>query len=375
MKNLENRFQRIQENLELAKQQILSRHEKIKRFADLTFSENEIISKLNKKRDNLLADGESSQRSALRLLTEKKQLVYFRSANRNNDGTDVITFIHKHSLLSYENDFELHQKLYYCNLCDFMQPVKVKQEYAEYMWHTYVLNMNSSITYLNLDSRIVLLDAKSNKLKEIKIGNHYSLNQVCPIDSFILISLTHCSSNRAWVYILDKSLNVLKAKSFSVDYFFVKVCQKLFFFWNELSQSFWLYDISMKFLEQIPFRESLCLDFDCILANESKIISSCLITKHIKILSMDNLNLIKTIPMLDKPDFMYWICTDKFSKVIVIQKSASVNKFMVKLFDSYGNLDFERDLIFTVFNDLKLSFLNNDLNFFNNDYTRKWRFM
>jgi hypothetical protein len=347
--NLEEKFQKIQANIDGIKSSIQLNEKAIVESIQNKFSVDYHIEKINQKRFKLLEKVDQNQLNALRNTQARQDWDYFKYQNEIHDHQNVLSiFIGQIGNLGYENDFEFCKKLRFYNLYNFTQKINLDERSKNFV-KVVVLNTKRLLAYDNEANELILMDRKFNRLKVIKIERDFNCFQISKISDRIVINLVTHVKRKTFIYVFDFELSRIKSKLFKNQFIFFKSSQNMFFFRNSDLQTYYLHynlDLEMVGKYEIDYKNRKNHgDLNSILGSDNRFIFNCRESQEIKILTKEKFEVIKAIPVKEYAENKLFV--DTKSNLFLLYKKTDGDFYHLNCYDKNGNFLFSQSPIFS----------------------------
>jgi hypothetical protein len=322
-----------------------------------------IAQEIGAKRNKLLNNLEIHQQSIIKKLntisTDRSVSVLKSVSNEKlnylvnkTEETNAIKFHLAQKRVSYKSDFELFQKLNYCEVYRSLETVHLPPQF-EHIIHFYALSFVKNFIYDHKSRELKLLDKKFNTIRRIPVKANYHCIQYEATQSRIVCNFSNPLKNRTYISVFDYDLNLIKSRLISSqEVTMIHIGQNYVYYTCPLANKYIILDLDLNVHDTISFE---LIGFIFSVADDK--ILKYYLNKELTILCRKNLNLIRSIPLIGscfgesenkQQQNNFKVCNiffDKISNFFVISKSTTVNNlYSFEYYDLNGNLKRKRFL-------------------------------
>jgi hypothetical protein len=355
---LHKKFEKLELKFEQTIQLVIDKCEQVIERVDGILDIDKHEELMNKKRAQLIEQVDKNECEAIKKLARRDEWIYlFQKYQKASMYELVKIYISDIAQLSFKNDFEMYRKFRYYHLLDFVQNIRLNEEF-ERLQNFYRLTGNKFLAQDEHRNELVILDRKLNRLKTLRVRRKYFCCQLWKIGSRILLNLVKYKPLRTFIYIFDFDLSLVASHMFPHQYIFIKPNQDMFFCENYAFN--FLFNLDFELVDQ--FRRNHAINGYLNNVLEDRLVFNCSSTGEIQILMKDSYDLVNSI--VTRGFYRIRVNVDEKSRIYVTMYSEEDRQYQLRCFDCNGKFLFKQNPIFPEFND----FFVNDQNYYLFDY-------
>jgi hypothetical protein len=231
-------------------------------------------------------------------------------------------------------------------LFDFKQKIDpAYQSAAPNDTKCYLISGNRFVVFNEAENELAITDAKSNRIKAMRIRAGYHYSQLFKVGQHVLINLGSHDRQRSIIYICDYDLNPMRSRCFDKDFLYLRISQDMIYLWDFDLKKFLLYNLRLELVGQFERNTKIHGFLDYILYNDNRLVFNCFHYGGIKIVRKDDEELIKTIRTHGYSTVELFV--DMASNIFVIVGDGDL--FHLDCYDVDANLLFRQSRIFDGF--------------------------